>query len=125
MISDSELARRLEALERRMNEDQPSRPGGPFRILRVTGGLPGPINWAYAGSHRWKREAEEELEAFCERAARAAKAEGETSLNVGGLPRGDELAEFKTFEEWWATIAPDYSDVPPEEPPGYSRTRGF
>lgn len=112
-MNNDDLEKRVARLQDRLNSEQPSRPGGPFRILLVTGGLPGPINWAYAGSHRWKREAEESIEQFAERAARAAKAEGETSLNIGGLPRGDELAEFATFEEWWATIAPHYDDVPP------------
>ncbi|OKO81930.1 hypothetical protein AC629_24865 [Bradyrhizobium sp. NAS80.1] len=89
-----------------------------FRTLFVEGGLPGPINWAYAGTLRWKREPDEDLEAFARRAAAAAYAAGEMALTVGGLPRGDELAEFETFEEWWSTIAPHYSDVPPEESRG-------
>jgi hypothetical protein len=80
--------------------------------LLVTGGLPGPINWAYAGALRWKREPGEDLEQFAERCAAAAVAAGETSLIIGGLPRGDEMDEFGSFEEWWATIAPNYSDVP-------------
>jgi hypothetical protein len=49
------------------------------------------------------------------------------AMNVGGLPRSDEYAKFETsdggfdFEAWWATVAPYYSDVPPEEPAGYQR----
>ena len=118
MISDGELERRLKALETKMNSGHSS--PGTFRILRVEGGLPGPINWAYAGLHRWEREPDEDLEVFVERAARAAYAEGEMSLNVGGLPRGGEIHEkFATFEDWWATVAPYYAEVPPEEPQSY------
>jgi len=49
------------------------------------------------------------------------------AMNVGGLPRGDELAKFKTsdggfdFEAWWQTVAPYYPEIPPEEPTGYRR----
>lgn len=85
--------------------------------------LPGPINWAYAGEHRWQRDADsgEDLEAFVQRAAKAAIAAGETSMNVGGLPRSDELAQYKTFEELWAVIGVDYPEVPPCEGQGYER----
>jgi hypothetical protein len=121
------LRRRIELLERKINGDGGVNAATPrFRILLIEGGLPGPINWAYAGTHRWKREAGEDLEAFAERAALAAKALNETSLIVGGLPRSDEMAGFATFEEWWATIAPHYSDIPPEEAPGFvSRGAAF
>jgi len=37
-------------------------------------------------------------------------------VNVGGLPRGGEMDEFESFGQWWGTIAPDYPDVPSEEP---------
>jgi hypothetical protein len=43
----------------------------------------------------------------------------ETSLIIGGLPRSDELAEFASFEEWWATVAADYPETPTEEQPGF------
>jgi hypothetical protein len=107
---------RLAAVERKLNAKRHPT-DKTFRILLVEGGLPGPINWAYAGTLRWKREPSEYLEAFAKRAAGAAHAAGEMSLTIGGLPRGDELAEFESFEAWWQTIAPYYSDVPPEEAP--------
>ncbi|UQD95230.1 hypothetical protein [Bradyrhizobium japonicum] len=107
----------LAAIERKLNAKRHSTDKA-FRILIVEGGLPGPINWAYAGAMRWKREADEDLEAFTKRAAAAAHAAGEMALTVGGLPRSDELAGFHTFEEWWSTIAPHYSDVPPEQSSG-------
>lgn len=112
--------KRIRAIEERLNAKRPT-DGGAFRILIVEGCLPGPIGWSYAGTLRWQREAGEELEAFIERTAEAAIKAGELSLIVGGLPRGDELAEFADFETWWATIAPHYSDVPPEEKAGYAR----
>jgi hypothetical protein len=109
---------RLKAIEARMN----AKPGaGTFRILEISGGLPGPINFAYAGTLRWERAEGEDFEAFVQRGAYAAREAGEMALNVGGLPRSDELAKFATFEEWWTTVAPFYSDVPDCEPVGYQR----
>ncbi|TCU75299.1 hypothetical protein EDE08_103519 [Bradyrhizobium sp. R2.2-H] len=108
---------RLAAVQRKLNaKHHPT--DNTFRILIVHGGLPGPIDWAYGGAHRWRREPGEELEAFTERAAAAAIGVGERALNVGGLPRSDELAGFSSFEEWWSTIAPHYDDVPPEQARG-------
>ena len=115
---------RLKAIEARMRKKAG---GGTFRILEISGGLPGPIGFAYAGTHRWERTEGEGFEAFVLRSADAALAAGETALNVGGLPRSDEYAKFATsdggfdFEAWWATVAPFYPDVPPEEPAGYRR----
>ena len=109
----SDFEKRLAAIERKLNLQRTPDGTPPFRILRIEGGLPGPINWAYAGDARWKRDDGEELEAFIERTAQAALAAGEASLTVGGLPRSDELGKFASFEEWWATIAPHYDDVPP------------
>jgi len=125
MISDNEMERRLKAIEKRVR----AKPGvGTFRILEITGGLPGPINFAYAGSHRWERAGDEEFEDFVERSARAAFAAGEMILNVGGLPRGDEYTKYCKpdgdfdFERWWQEVAaPHYPEVPPEEPAGYRR----
>ncbi|MET4752562.1 hypothetical protein [Bradyrhizobium sp. RT11b] len=119
----SDLEKRIAAIEARLNMQRTKDGMPPFRVLRIEGGLPGPINWAYAGKHRWERDADagEELEAFVQRAARAAMAAGETSINIGGLPRSDELARYKTFEELWAAIGVDYPEVPPCEPAGSTR----
>jgi hypothetical protein len=115
---------RLEAIEKRIN----AKPGaGTFRILQISGGLPGPVNFAYAGTHRWDRAEGEDFEAFVQRSAYAALEAGEMVMNVGGLPRSDEMARFKTsdggfdFEAWWQTVAPFYPDVPDPEPAGYRR----
>jgi hypothetical protein len=126
MTSMNELDRRLAALEKRMNADRPSGTGGPFRILLITGGLPGRIKFAYADDLRWERQAEESIEQFAERAACAAKAEGATSLNIGGLRReGDEMYDgYPDFESWWAAeAAPDYPEVPPFETQPAHRSR--
>jgi hypothetical protein len=109
---------RLEAIEQRMNTKPAT---GTFRILLITGGLPGPINFAYAGAHRWDRAEGEDFDAFVQRSAYAAFEAGEMAINVGGLPRGDEMARFATFEDWWQTVAPFYPEVPDEEPAGFVR----
>jgi hypothetical protein len=116
---------RLEAIEQRTN----AKPGaGTFRIMQITGGLSGPINFAYAGSHRWDRAEGEDFEAFVQRSTYAAFEAGEMAMTVGGLPRGNEQAKFRKpdgefdFEAWWATVAPYYPEVPPEEEPtGFAR----
>jgi hypothetical protein len=109
---------RIAAIEKRIS----AKPGaGTFRILLITGGLPGPINFSYAGTHRWDRADGEEFEAFVQRSALAAFEAGEMAMNVGGLPRGDEMARFVTFEDWWQTVAPFYPEVPDEEEAGYVR----
>jgi hypothetical protein len=108
---------RLTAIENRLR----TKPGAAgFRILQITGGV-GEIRWAYAGQHKWQRMADESLEAFTERTAHAAFEAGELQLNVGGLPGEDEMAQFATFEDWFAYVQPDYSEIPPEEPAGFVR----
>jgi TPR repeat protein len=119
-MTTKDIEARLAAVERKLNAKRHPT-DNTFRILFVEGGLPGPVMWAYAGALKWKREASEDLDAFAERAAGAAYAAGEMALTVGGLPRGDELAAFKTFEQWFASIAPFYDDVPPEQPRGFVR----
>jgi hypothetical protein len=119
----SDIEKRLAAIERRLNAMGPASPGG-FRILIVEGLLPGEPRWAYASEHKWKRETNESLDAFVERAARAAKGLAQTSLIVGGLPRAsDEMAEYADFDAWWNAVAPNYSDVPDEEASGFARRR--
>ena len=116
---------RMKAIEARLRK----KPGaGTFRILEIGGGLPGPPRFAYAGSDRWDRADGEELDAFVLRSAIAAFKAGELTLNIGGLPRTNEFAEYRKadgefdFERWWQEVAaPFYPDVPPEQPSGYRR----
>jgi hypothetical protein len=116
------LEKRIAAIERKLNATRHPTDGA-FRILVIEGGV-GEIRWSYAGALKWKREPEETLENFTERSAAAAIAAGETSLVVGGLPRGeDEMAGFADFEAWFQHVQPNYSDVPPEEAPGYAPKR--
>jgi hypothetical protein len=117
--------RRLEAIERQMRR----KPGaGMFMILEVTGGLPGPVNYAYSAGHRWDRAEGEEMEAFVRRAAVAAIEAGQMSLKVGGLPQSDEYERYRKpngefdFDRWWTEVAgPHYSEVPPCEEIGHPR----
>jgi hypothetical protein len=113
---------RLEAIEARMR----TKPGaGTFVILEITGGLPGPINFAYAGGQRWDRADGEDFNAFVRRAADAALEAGQMAVNVGGLPRGGEYEKYRKpdgefdFERWWQEVAaPHYPEVPDPEPEG-------
>ena len=86
----TQLARRLGALERRMNAEQPSGtlpPSAQLLVVIVHGALPpGEPLWGMAGSHEWLREPGEDLDAFAERAASAAREVKERLLVIGGLP---------------------------------------
>jgi hypothetical protein len=116
---------RMKAIEAQMRKT----PGaGTFAILQISGCLPGPVNFAYAGSHRFDRAEGEDFEAFVLRSALAAFKAGEMSIIVGGLPRSDEYAKYRRadgefdFDRWWSeVVAPHYPDVPPEEPAGFQR----
>jgi hypothetical protein len=117
---------RINAIEDQMRK----KPGARgFTILEITGGLPGPINFSYAGQHRWDRAEGEDYEAFVLRSAHAAIKAGEMLLRVGGLPRSDEYEQYRKpdgefdFERWWSEVAaPHYPDVPDCEPAGFQRT---
>ena len=119
----NELIRRLEALERRMNAEQPSGtlpPGGPLRVVIVRGALPpGEPLWAVAGSHEWLRERGEDLDAFADRAAAAARELKERLLAIGGLPstRAQNDIALAAYDAWLQTD----DGVPPETAPGRPR----
>jgi hypothetical protein len=104
------IEKRLRAVEQRINAKSGSA-SGAFRIVIVEGGL-GEILWSYAGELKWRREPGEELDAFIERSAIAAREAGERSLVIGGLGGPEEIAEFPDFESWFAAYQPEYSDVP-------------
>jgi hypothetical protein len=116
---------RLDEIEQQLRRT----PGaGMFSILQVAGCLPGPLSYAYSGDMRWERAEGEDTEAFIRRAADAAIEANQMSLNVGGLPRGDEYAQYLKpdgefdFDRWWQEVAaPHYPEVPDPEPVGYRR----
>jgi hypothetical protein len=119
----TDISRRLEALERRMNAERPSGtlPAGvEFSIVCVEGGLPpGDPLFAMAGGHEWFREPGEDLLAFAERTARAALALKETALMIGGLPATDRQQDvaMAAYEAWLLTD----DGVPPVTSPRYAR----
>jgi hypothetical protein len=115
----NELARRLEALERRMNAEWPSGqlpPGSPLRVVIVHGCLPpGEPLFGAAGSHDWIRGPGEDLDAFADRAATAARELKEQLLVLGGLPRtqAQQDVAMAAYDAWLLTD----DGVPPEEAP--------
>lgn len=122
----NELARRLEALERRMNAELASSglpPGGPLRVVIIHGGLPpGEPLWAEAGAHEWLRDPGEDLDAFADRAAAAARELKEPLLVIGGLPltQTQHDAALAAHDAWLLTD----DGVPPEEI-SWRRPRGL
>jgi hypothetical protein len=124
----NELARRLEALERRMNAQRPSGQlpaGSPLRVVVISGCLPpGEPLWGAAGSHEWLREPGEDLDAFANRVAAAARELKERLLVLGGLPSSSAQHEvaMAAYDAWLLTD----DGVPPEETSWSSRpSRGF
>jgi hypothetical protein len=115
----SELIRRLEALERRMNAEQPSGtlpPGTSLMTIVVHGGLPpGEPLYGNAGEHEWLREPGEDLDLFADRCAAAARELKEPLLVIGSLPRSDAQNEaaLRAYEKWLLTD----DGVPPMESP--------
>jgi hypothetical protein len=122
MPSFSERLKAIEAMLRR-------KPGaGTFTIIEISGGLPGPVNFAEAGDLRWSRAEGEEFESFVRRAADDAIAAGHVGMVVGGLPSADVYQQYVLadgefdFPRWWREVAePHYPEVPPCEPIGYHR----
>src|ERR1700732_3818951 len=102
----NELTRRLEALERRMNAEQPSGtlpPGGPLRVVIIHGCLPpGEPLFGMAGAYEWIREPGEELDAFADRARSAAIELKEQRLVLGGLPnsQAQQDAAMAAYDAW-------------------------
>jgi hypothetical protein len=116
------LARRMEALERRMNAEQPSGtlpPGAQLRVVILYGVLPpGEPLFASAGAHEWLRDPGEDIEAFADRAAAAARELKEGLLVIGGLPQTqaqNDMAQA-AYAEWLLTddgVPPVTSHAPP------------
>jgi hypothetical protein len=115
----SELARRLEALERRMNTEQPSGalpPGGPLRVVIVSGGLvPLPAIASDDTGHEWIRDvaAGESVEDFADRAARESRGHGARLCTIGGMGADTPLQVEALRAAWDEYMLTEYSDVPP------------
>jgi hypothetical protein len=56
-----------------------------FQIIRVTGGLPGPIRCAKANGLHWQRLPEEPMEAFEKRVIEAAESAKSKTVVIGAL----------------------------------------
>ncbi|MDH2353479.1 hypothetical protein QCM80_22860 [Bradyrhizobium sp. SSUT112] len=114
-MTNNELQRRLEALERRLNSSEHrGESSQPLRVVVVYGCLPPGIPlWATAGSHEWFPDAGEGLEAFGKRAAAAARALKETLLVLGGLPSTQTQTDvaLAAYDAWLLTD----DGVPPVE----------
>jgi hypothetical protein len=103
------LKKRLAALERRLNMTH------SLQVLIIEGGLPpGEPLWAVAGPHEWLRQEGEDLEAFANRVAQAARDLKEQLLVLGGLPSNPAQGEIAraAYEAW---LQSGHDDVPPEE----------
>jgi hypothetical protein len=116
MISDSELERRLKALEARMNssEHRSQSSGGPLHVVVITGVWPFEPVFAVAGQHGFLRNPDDSLDEFADRCAQEARAHGEPLLVVGGLPDRQEhqSAVIAEYDRWLLTD----DGVPPCEP---------
>lgn len=114
----SDFERRLRAVERRLNAKQPSGtmpPGAPLRVVVAHGALPpGDPLWGVAGPHEWLREPGEDLDAFADRAAAAARELREPLLILGGLPttQAQNDMALAAYDAWLLTD----DGVPPCDP---------
>jgi hypothetical protein len=119
-MSNDELRRRIEALERRLKAEQP----GETCVIHFTimfGGLPTPHGepiFANAGEHQWLRSAEESLDQFADRVrtdiGKLELLPGHFPVLIGGLPHTQEQQDLAlaAYDEWLKTD----DGVPPCEP---------
>jgi hypothetical protein len=116
----NDLIRRLEALEARINAEQPAglRPGGPMRVVVVHGGLvPLPAVAIDDAGNEWIRDVAggETVEDFAQRAARESYDAGAKLCTIGGMGTGTPLQTAALRATWDEYMANDYPDVPPCE----------
>jgi hypothetical protein len=116
MISDGEIERRLQAIEKRLNVRYATRPGGPMLTLYFYGGLlPEPIIATTDNGGEWFRDyPDETLDDFADRCGKAAAETGARRMLITSMPqteRQDEVAAaaHKIYLDLF------YSDVPPCE----------
>jgi hypothetical protein len=130
MISNEQLARRLDALERRLNAERAAGTlptGITLLIIVVSGGMPsisGEPLFAIAGAHQWIRSEGEGLDEFADRARAGAREAKEPLLLIGGLPKTQEQQDvaMAAYEAWLLTD----DGVPPcETGPRPSSRLGF
>jgi hypothetical protein len=124
VTGNSELSRRLAALEAKMNSSEywHGKPGDPLHVVVVHGCLPpGEPLFATAGALEWIRKSDEELEAFAHRCAQEALEHGERLLVIGGLPASQAQHDvaMAAYDRWAASD----DGIPPVEVrgPAYSR----
>jgi hypothetical protein len=117
-MNNDQLARRLDALQQRMNDEQASGNaasiGGPLRVVVVHGCLPPGEPWfGVAGESEFIRDQGESLDAFADRAAHAARKLGETLLVIGGLPQSQAQMDVagREYDLWAASD----DGIPPME----------
>jgi hypothetical protein len=113
----TDLSKRLEQLERRMNEERPAgtmADGISLLVVVIHGALPpGEPLFANAGAHQWLRGPAEGLDEFADRARAGARELKETLLVVGGLPVTEEQNEaaLRAYDIWAASD----DGIPPVE----------
>jgi hypothetical protein len=117
----NELIRRLEALERRVNAEQPSGmlpPDDPFQVVVVYGGLtPFPVVASDDTGHEWIRDVAggETIEDFAQRSAHESHGHGARLCTIGDMGRQTPLQVAALRAAWDEYMATDYPDVPPIE----------
>jgi hypothetical protein len=116
MISDSELERRLKAVETRLNVRYAARPGGPMLVVLFYGGLmPEPIVATTDNGGEWFRDyPDETVEAFADRCGKAAAEMGAARMLITSMPQGERQCEVVSAAH--AIYMRDfYPEVPEEE----------
>jgi hypothetical protein len=99
---------RLRAAERQVKRKKKD----VLHVVRMEGGLPGPLRCASANGLHWERLSEEAVEDFETRIIAAAKTAGVKNLVIGGLCDcyWKEPGSFEAYLN-----GPDFPEVPPEE----------
>jgi hypothetical protein len=105
-MTPDEMARRLEALQRRLNADRPAGARGPWLESVVVHGClpPGLPLFAVSGEMEFIRgggpgeDLLEDLDVFADRCKAAASEAGQTLLTIGGLPQSQPQMDIASLE---------------------------